>query len=145
MTSFVDIAPGQWVLAFHQPYGPYDRTLAEIIAGYASHHWMDNRDKAEIFFVMQIQKVMPSTYQVFGSSRFIREDERLPRSHVIAGCKSEAAAIALRDMIFDTGFEAGERIEAEMHRRIKKFADRERARALKKIHRTLPHIFGGKA
>ncbi|MGE7367886.1 hypothetical protein ACQKKX_02295 [Neorhizobium sp. NPDC001467] len=142
MTEFVDIQPGQWVLAFHQPYGPYDRTLAETIEGYAFHHWMDNRDKNEVFFVMQITKVMPNTYQVAGSQRYIRDGERLPRSNVIASCKTEAAAVALRDKIFDTGVETGERIEKEMYRRIQKFADREKAKSITKIRRLLPEVFG---
>lgn len=38
MTQFIDIKPGQWVLAFDQPYGPYDRTMAEQVELFASRH-----------------------------------------------------------------------------------------------------------
>lgn len=142
MTVYVDVKPGHWVLSFHQPYGPYDRTLPELLEGYAFRHWMDNRNVDEVFFVLQAQKVMPNTFIANGASRYISEGDRLPRSHVIATCNSEAAALALRDKFFAIGEETGDRIEKEMHRRIENFADREQAKAMKKIHRCLPHIFG---
>lgn len=139
--TFVDIKPGQWVLAFQQPYGPYHRSLAEEIETYAFVHWMDNRAKSDVFFVLQVEKVMPKTYRVSGSNQDIRDGESLPRSHVIAGFKTEADATALCDKLFSIGVETGKKIEAEMYRRIQKFADREEAKGLKKIHACLPHIF----
>ncbi len=145
MTALVPIEPGQWVLAFHQPYGPYDRPLPELLEGYAFRHWMDTHRKEEIFFVLQVLKVMPKTFVAIGSCRFIDEGARLPRSHVIAACHSEAAAIALRDKLFAIGVETGEKIEQEMYRRIEKFAAREREKALRKVHACLPHIFGRSA
>lgn len=98
--------------------------------------------KEEIFFVLQVQKVMPKTYVAIGSTRLIAEGERLPRSHVIAACQSEAAALALRDKFFAIGVETGKKIEKEMYRRIEKFAAREEAKALRRVHACLPHIFG---
>ena len=142
MTNLVHIEPGHWVLAFHQPYGPCLRPMAELLEGYAFRHWMDTDRKEDIFFVLQVQKVMPKTFVANGSTRFIDEGERLPRSHVIAACQSEAAAIALRDKLFAIGVETGEKIEKEMYRRIEKFAAREEAKAVRKVHRCLPHIFG---
>lgn len=142
MTAFVDIKPGQWVLAFHQPYGPYNRTMAEELETYAFKHWMDTHDKNEIFFVLQVQKVMPKTFIADGSVRFIDCGERLPRSHVISAFRTEAEATALRDRLFSIGVETGKKIEAEMYRRIQKFAEREEARALKRVHRLLPQFFG---
>jgi tRNA(Phe) wybutosine-synthesizing methylase Tyw3 len=144
--TFVDITPGQWVLAFHQPYGPHDdRTLSELLESYAFLHWMDNRDKDEVFFVRQVQAVKPKTFMVHVSCRYLSEGERLPRSLVIAGCKSKADALALRDRLFAIGVDTGEKIEAEMYRRVEKFSQREQAKALKKIHRLLPQHFGGSA
>lgn len=143
MTQIIDIKAGQWVLAFHQPYGPYDRTMAELLEGYAFKHWMDSHTKEETFFVLQIQKVMPNTFIALGSNRYVRDGERLPRSHVIAACRSEADALALRDKFFAIGVDTGNTIEAEMYRRIEKFAARKRAAAERKIRRLLPHFFGG--
>lgn len=142
MTALVPIEPGQWVLSFHQPYGPYDRTLPELLESYAFHHWMDTRCKEEIFFVLQAQKVMPKTFVAIGSTRLIGAGERLPRSHVIAGCRTEADALSLRDRLFAIGVETGEKIEKEMYRRIEKFAVREQAKAERRIHRLLPQFFG---
>lgn len=142
MTNLVHIEPGHWVLAFHDGCGPYHRTMRELLEGYAFRHWMDSTRKEEIFLVHQIQQVMPKTYVAVGAGRYGREGERLARACVIAGCKSEAAAIALRDKLFAIGVETGEKIEKEMHRRIEKFAAREEAKAVRKVHRCLPHIFG---
>ncbi|WP_373413695.1 hypothetical protein [Ensifer aridi] len=142
MTAPIDIRPGQWVLAFHQPYGPYDQTLPELLERYAFRHWMESDTKDQIFFVRQVQKVMPNTFLAYGSCRLIREGERLPRANVIAACKTESDAEILRDRFFAIGVETGQKIEAEMYRRIEKFSDREQAKALKRIHRLLPQHFG---
>ena len=143
MTAFVPIEAGQWVLAFHQPYGPYLRPMPEHLEMFAHRGggW-DNHRKEDIFFVLQVQKVMPKTFVAIGAVRLIHEGERLPRSHVIAACQSEAAAIALRDKFFAIGVAASDKIEAEMYRRIEKFAAREEAKAVRKVHVCLPHIFG---
>jgi hypothetical protein len=141
--TFIDIKPGQWVLGFHMPYGPYDdKPLSEVLEGYAFLHWMDSREKDEVFFVLQVAKVMPKTFIASGSSRLSDEGERLPRGNVIGAFKSEADAIALRDRLFAIGEETGDKIEKEMYRRIEKFSQREQAKSLKKIHRLLPHHFG---
>jgi hypothetical protein len=141
MSEFIDIKPGQWVLAFHQPFGPYVHSMPETLESYAFKHWMDNFDKDEIFFVLPVAKVMPNTFIAVGSQRYIREGERIPRVQVIAACRSEAKARDLRDKLFAIGVETGEAIEKEMYRRIEKFAARKRAAAERKIHRLLPHHF----
>lgn len=145
MTAFIDIKPDQLVLAFHQPYGPNVRPMPELLEVYAFKHWMDTSNKEEIFFVLQVQKVMPKTFLDYGSVRFVREGERIPRCQVIAARPSEAAALTLRDKFFAIGVETGEATEKEMYRRIEKFADRKRANVIDKIHRLLPQFFGREA
>jgi hypothetical protein len=141
MSAFVDIKPGQWVLAFHQSFGPYYRSMQETLEGLAFKHWMDSFRKEEIFFTIEVAKVMPSTFIAVGSVSYIREGARIPRAQVIASHRSEADALALRDKLFAIGAETGEAIEKEMYRRIEKFAARKRAAAERKIHRLLPHHF----
>lgn len=141
MSTLIDIKSGQWVLSFTQPYGPYDSTLAERLEHHAFHHWMDTITADEQFFVLQVDRVMPKTFTAHGSSRMVGAGERLPRSHVIAARKTEAATLALRDKFFAIGVETADRIHEEMCRRAQKFADREQAKAVKKIHRAFPHIF----
>lgn len=143
MTEFVPIEPYQWVLAFHQPYGPYLRAMPEHLEMFAHRGggW-DSHRKEEIFLVHQIKQVMPKSYVAVGASRFVRDGERLPRMCVIASCQSEAAAIALRDKFFAIGLKTSDKIEAEMYRRIEKFAAREEQKAVRKVHACLPHIFG---
>lgn len=142
MTIFVPIDPGEWALAFHNGCGPYHRTVRKLLESYAFHHWMDSTKKEEIFLVHQVQLVMPKTYLAVGASRYVREGERLSRACVIAGCKSEADALGLRDKLFAIGVETGEKIEKDMYRRIEKFAARDEAKAVRKVHRCLPHTFG---
>lgn len=144
MIQFVDIKPGQWVLAFPQPYGLWDNTtMQEHMERFSKRGggW-DSHRVDEIFAVVQVQKVMRQTYLTMGSGRLIREGERQYRVNIIAAGKTEAEMLRLRDKIYAIGDATDDRIEAEMYRRIENFADRERAKALKKIHATLPHIFG---
>lgn len=148
MTDFIPIKPGQWVLAFDQPYGPFDRPVAEHLAWFNKRGggWESAR-ATEIFLVHQVEKVMPKTYlgsTPIGGSRYTSTVERFDRIHVIAAGKSSAEMITLRDKLYAIGAAADDRIEAEMYRRIEKFAARERAKAEKKIHRMFPHFFGGK-
>jgi hypothetical protein len=67
--------------------------------------------------------------------------DRQPRTHVIASGATKEAMIHLRDKIFAIGTETSDRIEAEMYRRIERFAAKEEAKAVKKIHAILPRIF----
>ncbi|WP_198650657.1 hypothetical protein [Agrobacterium pusense] len=143
MTKLVQIEPGQWVLSFHQPYGLYDgMTMESRLEEMAFRHWMDGTSADEMFFVMQVQKVMPKTFTVYSSCRYITEGERLYRFNVVAALKTREAAIALRDKLFGIGEDAGDRVEKEMYRRIQKFEERERAKGLKRVHRCLPQFFG---
>jgi hypothetical protein len=136
VTEFVHIEPGQWVLAFFQPYGPYAREMPEHLELFAQRGggW-DSHRATEIFHVHQVQRVAPKTYWTVSG-------ERLERSHVIAAGQSEPTMIALRDKLFAIGSDADDKIEAEMHRRIERFEAKVRATALKKVHAALPHIFG---
>lgn len=147
MTAIIDIKPGQWVLAFPQPYGLWDdTTMEEHLEKFSKRGggW-DSHLADEIFAVVQIQKVMPQTYLAIGKSRLIREGERQYRVNVIATAKTEAEMLRLRDKIYAIGDAADDRIEAEMYRRIQKFADREHTKALKKIYAMFPEIFGRSA
>jgi hypothetical protein len=146
MTVLVDIKPGQWVLAFPQPYGLWDETtMQDHLAKFSKRGGGWDSRASEIFAVIQVQKVMPQTYLAIGDNRLIGEGERQHRVNVIATGKTEAEMLSLRDKIYAIGEEADDRIEAEMYRRIQKFAGREHAKALKKIHAALPQIFGREA
>lgn len=144
MISFIDIKPGQWVLAFDEPYGPFNRTMPEHIETYASRGggWESHR-KTEILHVYEVSDVRPKTYTIGEAITHPRAylTKRQYRSHVIAAGGTKAEMIALRDRFFAIGIETGTRIEAEMYRRIEKFAAREEAKAVKAIHRCLPHFF----
>ncbi|MBD9592703.1 hypothetical protein IB270_07650 [Ensifer sp. ENS05] len=135
----VDIKAGQWVLALHMPFGPYVRTMTEVLEGFAVKHWMDSYSKEEVFFVAKVQKVMPKTFVPAEPQRY--EGEKISRCQVIAAFRTREAALALRDKLFAIGEEAGEAIEKEMYRRIEKFAAKKRAAAERKIRRLLPHHF----
>jgi len=143
MTQFVDIKPGQWVLAFDQPYGPHDRSLSEHIEtfAFAGGGW-DADLTREMFLVHEVVQVWPKTYL---ARRLVScgawTEDRYPRANVIATVSSEGTAKNLARDLIAIGVETENRIEAEMYRRIQKFADRERAKALKKIHSALPDIF----
>ncbi len=139
MTVFIDIQPGQWVLAFQHPFGPYVREMPELLESYAIKHWMDSFRKEEIFFIAQVEAVKPKTFTTTEPVPY--EGSRIPRCQVIAACRSKEAAIALRDKFFAIGEEAGEAIEKEMYCRIEKFADRKRAAGEKKIRRLFPAFF----
>jgi len=139
MTAFIDIKPGQWVLAFQQPFGPYVREMPDLLESYAVKHWMDSHRKEEIFFVAQVETVKPRTFTATEQVRY--EQSRIPRCQVIAACRSKEAAVALRDKFFAIGEEAGEAIEREMHKRIEKFAERKRAAGEKKIRKLFPTFF----
>lgn len=145
MTAFVDIKPGQWVLAFDEPYGPLNRTLPDHIESFARYGggW-DSHRKTEILHVYQVVEVKPKSYTVGEIEAHPRAyiGKRQYRSHVIAAGASKEKMIALRDRFFAIGMDTSHRIEAEMYRRIEKFAGREEAKAVKKIHRALPQIFG---
>ncbi|MGE8105168.1 hypothetical protein ACQKP1_15925 [Allorhizobium sp. NPDC080224] len=142
MDDHIAISPGQWVLACERFTGPIDTTLAEHLERFAFHHWMDTTPVDDLLAVLQVDKVMPNTFTAKGGSRQTSAGQRLPRAYVVASFETEAEAVALRDKLFGIGDEAGRKIEAEMYRRVEKFAEREKAKALKKIHRALPQIFG---
>ncbi|WP_164777802.1 hypothetical protein [Sinorhizobium meliloti] len=135
------------MLAFDEPYGPYLAAMPEHLEMFASRGggWESCR-ATEIFHVYCVDDVKPKTYfidpdeSVAHPRSYIKD--RQPRSHVIAAGTTREAMIDLRDKIFAIGSETSARIEAEMYRRVERFAAKERAKAIKKIHASLPHIFG---
>jgi len=144
MTKLVPIEPGQWVLSFHQPYGLYDgKTMESRLEEMAFRHWMDGTSAEEMFLVMRAKKVMPNTYTVSGNGRYVSDGDRLYRFNVVAAFETKEAGIAMRDKLFGIGEDVGDRIEKEMYRRIEKFSAREEAKGIKRVHRCLPHFFGG--
>lgn len=145
MTQFVHIEPGQWVLAFDEPYGPFDRSMSQHLemfsgagGGWGGHH------KDDILHIYEVTTVMPKTYTIGESvthpCAYLKS--RLHRSLIIAaGTKEEM--IRFRDIFFAIGVDTDHRVGKEMYRRIEKFEAREDAKAVKKIHKMLPHFFGG--
>lgn len=145
MTKLVPIEPGQWVLAFDEHYGPYNRDFQEHLERFSSRGggW-DRHRKAEIFHILNVKDVMPKTYTFEEPATAGRSylKSRQHRSLVIAAGATREEMIALRDKFFAIGVETSGRIEKEMYRRIEKYAAREDEKAVKKIHKLLPHIFG---
>ncbi len=146
MTQFVHIEPGQWALVFFEPYGPCDEDMAEHLEQFvnAGGGW-DSHLMKEIFNIHCVDRVAPKTFWSTKPS-LLQPDaffqQRVHRGLVVAAGQSKEAVKALRDKFFAIGVEADERINKEMYRRIHKFEIAERAKALKKIHACLPHIFG---
>jgi hypothetical protein len=145
--NLVDIKPGQWVLAFHEPYGPHQNTMADHLAMFVHRGggW-DSHRPSEILHVYHVVKVGPKTYQIdddLTANSQAYANSRQHRYLVIAASDRRQDMLELRDKFFAIGEGTSNRIEAEMHRRVQKFAEREEAKALKKIHQCLPHIFGG--
>jgi hypothetical protein len=147
MTALVDMKLGQWALAFAQEYYFPGSDMAEQLERFATRGagW-DSHLAPEMFLIHRVESVAPKTYQAsesLGSKRWRAQPAgRYYRLHVMRAFSSPEAAIALRDKFFAIGSDADDRIEAEMYRRIEKFADREHGKALKRIHKLLPRFFG---
>lgn len=146
MPEFIDIKPGQWVLAFSEGFEPFEGSLSEHIERFAKRAggW-DHIRASEIFAVHFAEKVMPKTYLAstpLKATPGASIVSRFYRGAAIATGQAREEMTALRDRFYAIGVETDDRIEAEMYRRIQKFADREYDKALKKIHRQFPHFFG---
>ena len=145
MSSLIHIEPGQWVLAFNEPYGPYDRTMAQHLEMFSNEGggWESHREN-EILHVYEVAAVMPKTYTIGEADTHPHAylKSRLQRSLIIAA-GTKAQMIKFRDAFFAIGVETDARVSKEMYRRIEKFAAREDQKAVRKIHRMLPHFFGG--
>ncbi|WP_236775777.1 hypothetical protein [Agrobacterium tumefaciens] len=145
MTHPVYIEPGKWVLAFDEHYGPHNRDFREHLERFSKRGggW-DRHRKGEIFHVLKVKEVMPKTYTfedpATGARSYLKT--RQSRFLVIAAGATREDMIALRDKFFAIGVETSGRIEKEMYRRIEKYAAREDEKAVEKIHKLLPHIFG---
>lgn len=146
MTAFVTIEPGQWVLAFHQPYGPYGKPMREHLEMFCqSGGGWDTHDKDDMIFVLKVDRVMPKTYTAFGATRYTGEGQRMDRGCVIAACATEDEAVALRTRFFAIGVQADDQIDFVVERLARPVRKRVYAKALKEIHACLPHIFGREA
>ncbi len=144
MTQLIDIKSGQWVLAFDQPYGPFDRSLSEHLEmfAFAGGGW-DADLTREMFLVHEVVHIWPRTYLARRLvSGGVWKEDRHPRANVVATVASEGAAKNLARDLIAIGVETDKLIEAEMYRRIEKFAAKARTKALVRIHRSLPYIFG---
>lgn len=75
MTPLVDIKPGQWALAFDQPYFFPGSDMAEWLEKFVCRGggW-DSHRAAEIFLVHRVETVKPKTYFADGGRRFPREN-----------------------------------------------------------------------
>lgn len=122
------------------------KSLAEHIESFSSRGggW-DSHRKTEILHVYRVSEVKPKTYTVDEVVAAMRSfiAKRQYRGFVIAAGTSKDEMVALRDKFFSIGVDTSERIETEIHRRIQKFAAREEAKAVMRIHRCLPHLFKG--
>lgn len=148
MTDLVTIEPGQWVLAFKQPYFYPGSDLADWLEKFTT--WgggWDGESAADIYEVHQVRKVMPKTYEAKSWHRDASETDvsRYQRETVIQAFATQAEAIGLRDRFHAIGVKATEDIEKEATRLIQPYARKREAKALKEIHACLPHIFGRKA
>lgn len=141
--GYVDIKAGQFVLAFKQPFGPYDRSLQKHVEMFViSGGGWDGFRATELFDIHHVVSVSPNTYKGIDPDDTDQEQGRYPRSHVVAGTDTRLDATILRDQLFSVGETADARISMETHRLIKEFEKKERAYALTHIHELLPHIFG---
>jgi hypothetical protein len=143
MSEFVEIKPGHWVLAFNEPYGPITRDMPGHLELFSKRGggWNSHR-VSEIFHVYEVNAVKPKTY-VIGQSVTLPHaylKDRQYRGNVIAAGTKEKM-LFLRERLFAIGEQTDDRIEAEMYRRIEKFAGREYAKAERAIRRLLPHHF----
>lgn len=145
MTALIPIKPGQWVLAFDQPFGLHDdKSMEDHLAQFCSRGggW-DHIRPGEIFVIHQVHHVSPKGY--LGISRAPDGElgtNKYTRFNVIAVGKSEAEMLARRDKLYAIGAAADDAIEAETRRRMKRYSARQYAKAEKKIHRMFPHFFG---
>lgn len=144
MTEFVHIQAGQWVLTFNEGFQPTDKPMSEHLEMFIRRgggwEWIQ---QTEILQVCEVASVSPKTFTV-GEIVARRGDtvrNRLYRANVIAAGATKQDMIDLREKFFAIGAETTDRIEAEMYRRIEKFATKERVKALGKIHACLPHLF----
>lgn len=144
----VEIAPGEWVVAFGEGYflpGDDIRDWLERFTTWGGG-W-DGHRATDIYRVLQVVKAMPKTYLALERRRRApagMEEVRASRFTVIASFRSEQEAVKFRDDFHAIGVKTTKRIEAEAARRVAAFAERETAKALKQVHKALPHIFGVK-
>ncbi|MDT6940712.1 hypothetical protein RI570_11195 [Brucella pseudogrignonensis] len=139
-TGYVDIAVGQWVVAFGGEYFHPDNSLIKSIEAlqYKGAGWDWCTDK--VLVVHCISKVMPKTY--LGYRNDDGAEFRESRNAIVATFSTEKEAEICRRQLLAIGALADERIAAETARLIDPFEKAERAYALQQVRGLLPHIFG---
>lgn len=144
MSAFLDMKPGQYVLCFFEPYFHPDEDISYACEGLMRRGagWEFALD--ELFEVRQVTKVMPKTYlfMTIVAKRPSDQETRAYRDSIVQVADDVESLVVLRDKLLAIGVETDDAIEKEMYRRIAPFEDRLRAKALKKVHKALPHIFG---
>ncbi|MCK8779064.1 hypothetical protein M0654_03600 [Rhizobium sp. NTR19] len=142
--TFVDIKPGQWVLAFYEPFGPNSLTLAEHLERFTSRGggW-DCIPSNEIFHLYRVSRATPKTYHVDEMDTHLRAyvTKTQYRGNVIAaGTKDEMTE--LRKRFYAIGKEADDQIDFAVDRLARPVRRRVYAKARKEIHKLLPQHFG---
>ncbi|MDG3577146.1 hypothetical protein P7F60_12160 [Rhizobium sp. YJ-22] len=135
MTPFIDIKPGQWVIAFYGSYFFPGSDMGEWLERFVSRGggW-DNARATDIFSIHMVEAVRPKTYLADGGLRFSRD-------RIVAALESNADAVILRDRFFAIGHSADDQIDFAVDRLARPVRRRVYAKALKEIHEILPHIF----
>lgn len=144
MTTFVDIEPGQWVLAWRPEYffpGEEMAGWAERLQ-YRGAGW-DHMLYASRFEILLVTNVKPKTFFAVGKADGT-EDGSVRRAHrevVLAAGKSQSEMQVLEAKLMDIGNIADGAIEEEAVRLVAPFAKATRAAAVAQIHALLPHLF----
>lgn len=139
-SEYVNIAAGQWVVAFGGEYFHLDQSQTEIIGRLqhkgAGWDWCADR----VLEIHRVTKVMPKTYLACRNDD--GADVRESRKAVVASFSTDKEAEECKRQLLAIGALADERIEAETARLIEPVVKAERAHALKQIKSLLPQIFG---
>lgn len=145
MSTFLDMKPGQYVLCFDEPYFHPDENITKVCERLDTRGAGWDFAVKELFEIRQVIKVMPKTYTfttIIAKRTPDCEVRRAYRDSIVQVADDVESLVALRDKLLAIGVETDDAIEKEMYRRISPFENRLRAKALKKVHKLLPHIFG---
>lgn len=144
MTSFVPITAGQFVLAFDEPYFDSDRSLAENLMrlAYRSAGWDYTSAGEDVLLIRHVSKLMPKTYVGGGETRHGWQEGRYHRDSVVASADKPEPLADLRFKLIAIGVAADDYLEERVRKFLVPIEPRVRAKAIKKIHAALPHIFG---
>lgn len=146
MTKFVDIEPGQWVLAWKSEYfPPGDTDLARHAESlrFGGSGWEHLYGRSQ-FDVLLVTDVKPKTFYAVAETDGA-EDPAVVRAHretVLAVGKSKGAMKALGAKLMAIGHEADDAIMRERAKLIAPFERAKRDEAVAKIRALLPHLYG---